>query len=84
MNNDNIENVEVDTDNLVTVKSFAKLCDVSTAFIYKLQNVGEIKFVDVDGVHFVDKEKYKTFSDIKSTTQLLKSLKSLIKSKKNV
>ncbi len=60
MKNDNIEEAEVDTDNLVTVKSFAKLCDVSTAFIYK------------------------AFSDVKSTTQILKSLKRLIKSKKNV
>lgn len=70
---------EVDFDNLITIKNFAKLCDITPTFVYILQKRGKINFVVIDGVAFVDKELYKSFAEKK----ILKKLKSLIKNKKN-
>lgn len=79
-----MENIdEIDIEKLVTVKSFAKMCNVTTSFIYKLKEYGKIDFIVVDGVCFVDKVKYEFFSDVTSTRKLIKKLKHLIKSKQN-
>lgn len=74
---------ETEVENLVTVRNFAKICDVTPAFIYLLQKRGQVNFVMIDGVAFIDKEEYKSFADKKNTRKIIKSLKSLIKSKQN-
>jgi hypothetical protein len=73
----------VEADDLVTVNNFAKMCDITAAFVYKLQSAGKLNFVMVDGVAFVNKKEHQSFADKKSTGKAIKKLKSLIKSKKN-
>ncbi len=74
---------EVETDNLLTVNNFAKMCDITPSFVYILEKRGKIELVMIDGVAFVDKEQYKSFAETKSTKKALNKLKSLIKNKKN-
>jgi len=52
--------------NLVRVKTFAKMLGKTTAYIYKLKKEGEIDFFTVDGVHFIDIEKNKSFINPKT------------------
>ena len=73
----------VESDELITVKNFAKICDITPTFVYKLQSASKFDFVMVDGVAFVNKKQYQSFADKKSTGRVIKKLKSLIKSKKN-
>lgn len=79
----NKNEVWVETDNLVTVNNFAKLCDITPSFVYQLETLGKLQFVIVDGVRFVDKEQYKEFAESKNTKKVIKSLRTLIQTKKN-
>lgn len=45
---------------LKTVKNFAKLFDVTPAYIYKLEKAGRMELVLIDGVKFVDSSVYKS------------------------
>jgi len=54
-------NNEVDVDNLVTVRTFAELIEMSTTWVYKIEKLGEISFVVIDGIIFVDKVANKDF-----------------------
>ncbi len=45
---------------LKSVANYAKMNNVSTTYIYKLANSGRIKFVEIDGVKFVDIAVYPT------------------------
>lgn len=55
----NLKNM-VDISNLVTVNSFARLLDCSTTYLYALNKKGEVPFVVIDGVAFIDKVKNKS------------------------
>lgn len=43
----------VDTEKLVRVKTYADEAGVSTTWIYKQADKGEIKIIEIDGVKFV-------------------------------
>ena len=74
---------EVETDNLVTVNHFARMCDLTPSFMYILQKSGQIKFIMIDGVAFIDKQQYESFADSKNTKKVIAKLKLLIQTKKS-
>lgn len=43
---------------LKTVKNYAKIFDVTASYIYKLVSEGKMDLVLIDGVRFVDVNKY--------------------------
>jgi hypothetical protein len=47
--------------NLITVKNYAKDNDVSTSYIYKLIRENRMETVLIDGVHFIEADKYTVF-----------------------
>lgn len=51
--NCNIVGMKVDTNNLITVGSYAKSTDQTTANVYRLIKAKEIDFVVIDGVKFI-------------------------------
>lgn len=44
----------IDIAPLKSVKNYAKKCDVSTSYIYKLIRENKIQAVEIDGVYFID------------------------------
>ena len=48
---------------LKTVKNYALMQSVTTAYIYKLLKIGRIKPVTIDGVMFVDVSKFPTIKN---------------------
>lgn len=52
--------MKIDINPLKTVKSYADMQKVTTAYIYKLCKSGRINPVTIDGVMFVDISKFPT------------------------
>jgi hypothetical protein len=67
----------VETDNLVTVRNFARMINQTPAHIYKMEKAGEIFFVDIDGVKFVDVETNKSFLN-KSTRKVTRGINKVL------
>lgn len=68
---------EVDTDNLVRVKNFAKMANTTTTYLYLLYKRGEIDFVEIDNVKFVDVVRNESFLN-KKTRKVTKSINKLL------
>lgn len=71
--NENIFEIE----NLVTIKTFAKLAGTSTSYLYRLEKQGAIFFIDIDGIKFIDKSANKSFLN-KSTRAVTKKINKVI------
>ena len=69
----------IETDNLVTVKTFAKACGVTAAYIYKLKLDKQLTFVNIDGVRFVDILEHNSMINKMGKCRLVKKIKKLIK-----
>ena len=50
--------MKVDSSNLITVKNYALQERVTPSYIYKLVKEGKMNFLSVDGVLFVELNKY--------------------------
>ena len=50
--------MKVDSSNLMTVKNYALQERVTPSYIYKLVKEGKMNFLSVDGVLFVEFNKY--------------------------
>jgi len=55
--------MRIETERLVTVKNFGAALGVSRQRAYKLIEDGRIDTILIDGVKFVDKNKYKHLLD---------------------
>jgi len=51
--------MKIDTDNLLSINSFAKAEGVTPSYIYKLIGAGFIVPDEIDGSKFIDKTVYK-------------------------
>src|SRR5262245_18250337 len=49
---------KIDIESLLTGNSFARISGVNTTYIYKLNREGKTWFIDIIGVHFIDKTQY--------------------------
>ena len=49
--------MKVDTENLITVGTYAKQTNQTTANVYRLIKAEEIKYLIIDGVKFILKSK---------------------------
>ena len=50
--------MKIETEQLTTIKNFAKKLDVTPAYIYKLIRESKITAIIIDGVFFIDKIKF--------------------------
>ncbi len=50
--------MKVETQNLITVKSYARKWDITKSYVYKLIQSEDIKSISIDGVYFIDIVKY--------------------------
>jgi len=47
--------MKIDTNNVITVKTFARDNDVSTSYVYRLIREGKMNSILIDEVHFLPK-----------------------------
>jgi hypothetical protein len=47
--------MKIETNNVITVKTFAKGYDVSTSYVYRLIREGKMSSILIDDVHFLPK-----------------------------
>lgn len=66
-------------DNLVTVKSFARLVELSPSLIYRFEKIKLVTFVEIDGVRFVDKKENMDFFNKRRKAALIKRINHLLK-----
>lgn len=52
--------MKVDTDNLMSVKNYADREGVTASYIYKLEREGKMVLFQIDGVKFVEVNRYPT------------------------
>ncbi len=57
--------MKVETENIKTIKNYALLNKVTTAYIYKLIGAKRIAPVVIDGVKFVDTVAYPSIEKLK-------------------
>lgn len=50
--------MKVEIKDMLTIKNYAKKWDVTTSYIYKLVNQGDLTTVVIDGVQFIDISKF--------------------------
>jgi hypothetical protein len=49
---------QIQTESMKTIASYAAMMKVTTSYIYKLIGQGKLKPVEIDGVKFIDINKY--------------------------
>ena len=47
-----------ETENLLKVSSYAREMGISSTWVYKLAKAKKIEIITIDGVQFIDSEKY--------------------------
>lgn len=50
--------MKVEINNLMTIKNYAMQEGVTASYIYKLAKEGKMSFFMIDGVHFVETNKF--------------------------
>lgn len=70
---------EVVYPNLLRVANFAKLIGYTPCRLYKMECEKKIEFTMIDGIAFVDKEKYKDIILKYKKTKLVQRIKKIIK-----
>jgi len=50
--------MNINTDNLLSIKSYADKENVTPSYIYKLAKEGKMKIIMIDGVQFIDTKQY--------------------------
>ena len=57
--------MKVEIAALQTIKNFAIQCNVTPSYIYKLVKEKKMQSLNIDGVQFIDKNKYPNIPTIK-------------------
>jgi hypothetical protein len=52
--------MNIDVDNLVTIKNWALGLAITTSYVYKLIKQKKLQPVTIDGIKFINKAKYPT------------------------
>lgn len=70
---------EIETDHLLTIRNYARKFKVTSSYIYKLIKEEKIVPTIIDGVQFIDKEKYKLPVELFEVRKLYKELTRLVR-----